>query len=238
MNSPLEEWENECRMELNMLHENDAFVKFVLLAKILGYEHVAIGLELPLSVADPWCAFFSNYTPDWQEKFAERSPKHHGPRTAYGKRTDEPDPNKPVYYWTRADFLREAELNRIEVDWCHGIHGPNGSVASVWMASRQVEYGLELEAKARLLAHLAATAITKIIVEKNIPQYRIELNAQEQNYLRWVLDGKTAGEIAEIMNVSKSTIDGMQRRLPERFHRSGISNTAFFDFRLGMLGTQ
>lgn len=234
---PITHWESECRFELQMPHENDVFVKFVLLAKILGYDHVGVALELPLSIAEPWCTFFANYTPDWQEKFVIRHPKHHGPRVAYGKRSAGPDVPGHDYYWTRADFAREAALNGIEADWSDKINGAHGSVTTVALANRTTERSAETDANTRVLVDIAVQSLNQVLYEKYAPQIHIKLSKTEQEFLAWVLDGKTAGEITDIMKISKGAADNLQRRLAERFQRSGIINVAFLAYRLGMLST-
>ncbi len=228
-------WESECRFELQLPHENEVFLKFVLLANILGYDFVGIGVELPLSIAEPWCIFYANYAADWREKFIDRHPKHHGPRVAYGKRTEGPDQPSHSYYWTPSDFRREAALNNVEVDWTETIQGTGGTIATVWLAGRTKERNPELTAKTRVLVDLAVTSLISILNEKHTPQYSIKLNATERQYLAWVLDGKTSGEITDIMKISKGAADNMQRKLPERFQRNGIFVTAFLAYRLGML---
>jgi hypothetical protein len=232
---PIARWKSECRFELQLPHENEVFLKFVLLANILGFKSVAIGLELPLSIAEPWCTFFANYAVDWREKFLDRHPKHHGPRVAYGKRTEGPGQPSHAYYWTPADFRREAELNNIEADWTDVIQGPGGAIATVCLAGRTIAHSPELAEKTRVLVDIAVAAMMDILIEKQIPQFSIKLSTTEREYLAWVLDGKTSGEITDIMKISKGAADNMQRKLPERFQRNGIFVTAFLAYRLGML---
>lgn len=229
------QWEHDCRTQLQMDHENEVFLKFVLLANILGYRYAAYGLEYPTSVAEPPFTFFANYAPDWHHKFVDRNPKHHGSRVAYGKRTVEPPDGSEGYNWSRIDFQREAQGNHINFEWFDTIQGPGGTVSLVGLAGRHTPDSTLLRRKTRMLIDLLIEGMNNLLLKKNMPQMFVELTEQERKYLQWVLDGKTSGEIADIMHIRKSAVENMQRSLPERFDRNGIFVTAFLAYRLGML---
>lgn len=232
-------WERDCRSELQMPHENEVFVKFVILADCIGYQYAAFGLELPTSVAAPSFSLYANYAADWQEKYVSRDPRHHGSRVAYGKRTTPTAEMETWYYWRREDFRREAEANGITPSWTEQMRTPFGAVSFFALASK-ASGGPLLQPGPHLRILVAATneAMLRILVPKHLPQAAIELTEVERIYLCWVLDGKTAGEIADIMAISKPSVENMQRKLPERFDTKGITGTAFLAYRLGLLTTQ
>lgn len=234
-NEELTQWMRDCSSELQMPHESEAFLKFVLLANILGYNYAAYGLEYPTSVAEPPFTFYANYTKDWYQKFVERHIKHHGSKVAYGKRTIEPQDGSNIYYWRRADFWREAEANNIEIEVFETISGEGGTVALVGLSGRTVPDSEILRKKTRVLIDLTVEVMGRLLIKKNLPQVEVTLKDFERKYLLWVLDGKTSGEIADIMHISKQSVENMQRKLPERFDKKGIFATAFLAYRIGML---
>ena len=231
----LVQWEQDCRAEMQVQHENEVFLKIVLLANIVGYQHAAYGLEYPTSVAAPSFSFFANYAPDWQEKFVVRHAKHHGSRVAYGKRVSAPIVGSRPYYWTREDFTREAQAHNITIEWFENSIGRGGTTALFGLSSFSGVDGPMLRKKTHILIRTALEEMENRLLEKNLPQLFVTLSDQERNYLCWVLDGKTSGEIADIMEISKASVENMQRKLPERFDRNGIFATAFFAYRLGLL---
>ena len=226
-------WERDCRCELMLDHENEIFLKFVLLANILGYRYVTYGLELPTSVPQPSFSYYNNFADGWMEKFVVRNAKHHGSRVAYGKRTI--DGSNPVYYWQRPDFFSEAGANSISLQWMETIQGKAGSVALVGLGGLTESRSIGFNQRTRVLIDLVVEAMEGVLVKKHLPQYFIALNEEERTYMMWVLDGKTAIEIAAIMGISQSIADRMQRQLPVKFDKKGIFATAFLAYRLGML---
>ena len=229
------DWECDCRSELfGINHENEAFLKLVLLANILGYKYVAYGFECPISVAEPAFSFYSNFAHDWQEKFVERHPKHHGSRVAYGKRTSDKFDNHS-YYWKRDDFMVEARNNGIVFDRLDKVDGSAGTMSIVGLAGCSVKNTPQLIEDSSVLIRLAAEVLGGRLINKLLPQFRVTLSKQEREYMAWVLDGKTAGDIAEIMQINPSAVEYMQRKLPPLFDRKGIFATAVLAFRMGML---
>lgn len=231
----VEQWARDCRGELLMDHENEVFLKFVLLANILGYEHVAYGLEMPTSLAEPSFSLFNNYTADWQQKFVERRASHHGSRVAYHKRTRPTAEHEKKYNWQRDDFEREARENRIKPEWLEQSKGEGGTIAFVAMAGRKTTCAAGFNQRVRILIDQTNERMRGLLLTKYLPQAYIKLSDVERTYLIWVLDGKTTGEIAEIMSLTKPAVENLQRKLPGRFEKTGIAPTAFLAYRLGLL---
>jgi len=230
----VEQWEDDCCRELAVEHESEVFRKFVSLANALGYRYVAYGLEYPSSLAEPHFSFFCNFRDDWQEKFLNPSATNHGSKVCYGKRISAPVAGGSDYYWTRRDFLREARAAGVHLKWLEVIDGRGGTTAMVGL-SRNPDDGWQVRHKTHALIQAVVEAMELRLLRKNLPQFFIELNAQERQYLRWVLDGKTSDVIATIMGIKASRIKYMQRTLPPQFDRAGIYPTAFFAYRLGLL---
>lgn len=230
------QWSRDCRAELQVDHENEVFLKFVLLANVIGFRYASYGLEYPTSVAEPSFTLYANYAHDWQEKFVVRHVKHHGSRVAYGKRASDPAPGASPYYWTRADFMREAEANNVKLEWIENMPGRGGTTALVGLAGVTATDSPLLRKKTHILIAEVVEAMEARLLKKNLPQLFVELTDQEKKYLLWVLDGKTSGEIADIMSIRKAAVENMQRNLPDKFDRKGIFATAFLAYRLGLLG--
>lgn len=231
----LRQWRSDCRGELRVHRPHEVFIKFVLLAGILGYRHVAYGLEYPTSIAEPTFSYYSNFAPDWQDKFNTKNMKHHGSRVAYGRRKSTPLPGASDYFWSRRDFFREAEAYGVYLEWVDNIPGRGGTIALVGLGGFNGQDDAILRRKTHILIEETVEAMEKLLLQKNLPQLFVKLTENERKYLLWVLDGKTASEIADIMGISKAAAENMQRKLPERFERKGIFATAFLAYRLGML---
>lgn len=230
------QWARKCKAELQLEHENSVFCKFVSLANELGYRYAAYGLELPISVAEPWFAFYSNYSSNWHRYFGEQRPPRDDARVALKKRSAQTYPDENVHYWNRADFLREARANGIAIEWTRKMRCVAGAVATVALSGLEAVREPRLEEQTWVLAHLASESMSRLLVNKYLPQRAVTLSEVERAYMCWVLDGKTSSEIADILNIGKASVEHMQRKLPERFERSGIFVTSLLAYRMGMLG--
>lgn len=218
-----------------MDHENEIFLKFVILANLLGYRYAAYGLELPTSVAEPSFSLFANYAPDWQSKYVERCGRHHGSSVACGKRTRPADYHAQKYHWQRHDFEREAEQHHIIPEWVEQSAGEGGSITFVALADRVEPISPGFNQRVRVLIDLAGERMRRVLLGKYLPQAYIRLREVDRIYLAWVLDGKTAGEIADIMAITKPAVENLARKLQEKFDKKGIAATAFLAYRLGLL---
>jgi len=231
----LSQWEDECKTQLDAEHENNAFLNFVLLANFLGYKRVAYGLEVPTSVIEPAFSFYSNFADDWRERFVGRGVRDYSSRVALGKRSGEAANEDSAYYWSKSDFQREISINGIELQFSEVSQGRAGSISHVGLADNEEALTVDLLKRTRILVDHAIEALERLLIEKHLPQAAIQLTDAERLYLLWVLEGKTAGEIATIMDLQLSHVETMQKRLPGRFGKKGAFSTAFLAFRLGLL---
>lgn len=231
----LAQWERDCVLELSASHENEVFLKLVLLASLLGYERVSFGMEVPKSMGEPVFTYWSNYPDDWSGKFVERKVRHHGAHVGYGKRLSPPAPGRSEYFWSRCDFQREADAYGIAFDYQATMLGKNGTLALIGL-SRPASLLSEFDKKRlTILVNATVDAMATLLLDKHLPGHRVQITATERQYMCWVLDGKTASEIASIMNIPPTKVEAMQRSLPGRFEKKGIFATAFLAFRLDML---
>jgi hypothetical protein len=229
-------WLADCRNELNVSHETEVFLKFALLAQgHLGYEHAAIGFEVPNSAAQPRYSYFNNYTPDWLERFISPGQRH-GSHVAAGKRTAIPSEYQDPMYWSRADFKREAQAHGIALTWSAAIPCKLGAVGFVALSTPRI--ALPSPGPDCLdLARLAIAAMESIILSKALPNLDLDiaLTPTARKVLRLVLDGHTAADIADLLGISQNKVAYLYRKLPEMFGRDQIFPTAFLAHQLGLL---
>jgi hypothetical protein len=231
----LRQWERDCRSELAADHENDVFLKLVLLARIIGYSDVSLGIELPTSAAEPSFSYWCTYPQDWLAKFVERDPRYHGSRAALNKRKSPPARGMSENHWSKCDFEREAQAYGIVFQVWEAVRAGGGTVAFIGLSGRSTPLSELVEQQTRILIDMTVDAITPLLLDKHLPEHRVPISEIERRYMCWVLDGKTAGEIQIIMGLTKAQVDAMQRALPQRFGKKGIFPTSFFAWRMDML---
>lgn len=231
----LEQWAREFSIELSASHESDVFSSLVALANALGFQHVAFGMELPTSISKPLFSYWCNFPEDWISKFIERKVEHHGSQVAYHKRLSLPAPGSDEYNWSRCDFQREAEAYGIKFQWQQKATGRCSTVALIGLSGKDSLLSEFDKKRLTILFNTTVDAMATRLLDKHLPGHRVQITEDERKYLCWVLDGKTADEIIDILRVPKNRVDTMQRNLPLRFEKKGIFATAFMAYRFGML---
>lgn len=233
----VEQWRQDCQSQLKGLdHENEIFLRLVILADILGFRHASYGLAYPTTYLEPALSYFANYRHDWEEKFLSRHPKYHGSKASIGKRTNEPPGAHSS--WRRADFFREARENNVILQRVDNIPGRGGTTALIGLGGNKGEDTPILRHKTQILTEAIAGAMDNVLIPKNLPQLFIELSGEERRFLLWAMDGKTAGEIGSIMELSPGRLNYLQRILPKQFDKTGshaLVATASFAHRMGLL---
>ena len=100
---------------------------------------------------------------------------------------------------------------------CNGfilpVHGPNSRNGCVWLRSKDNEHSLS-KADIRQLqwaSQMAHKAFCRILDER--PKRSKPLTIREQEILKWVARGKSNATIADIIGISKHTVNGYLRRI-------------------------
>lgn len=228
------EWRSRCLYGLQQKSEFAMFASFVDLAAELGYSKVAYGLEFPNSIARPDFCYFANFQPDWRSRFSAVETLKLGAKSALGKRTpglfEDDSP-----HWRKEDFVREAQEHGLKFVWLEAIPGLAGTTSFVGLAEGDEFPSTETQYNIRVLADYLAMSMTGCLVPKHMPQSLLEITQTETQCLQWVLDGKTAGEIADILDLTVYATRHMQRTLCEKFEKRSILATAVLAYRMGLL---
>jgi LuxR family quorum sensing-dependent transcriptional regulator len=181
----------------------------------------------------PLRPLFRNWPLSWTQLsstrgFGERSPILHRARQSFLPFTWAEVARSPL---TAGEHQVLAAA--YEWGWTDGfvvpVHGPNGYLAYVGMASR--ERGLDLGTARRTRLHLAA-----LLAHERCRALRdaapagerpFGLSAREHECLRWVAAGKSDWEIGMILNISAATarfhLDGARRKLGARTRPQAIA---------------
>lgn len=231
----IDQWKIDCREQFAVNHENEVFLKFVLLARQLGYRHASLAVEIPSSVIEPVVALWASYADDWVEKFVERHVRHHGARMGYGKRKSAPAPGCHQYHWSRCDFWREARAYEIEFEVEEAIPGRRGTSALVGLASHAGVKSALHHSMLNFLIGCAIGAMTPLLLDKYLPQHRATITEIERRYMCLVLDGYPNPDIAEVLGIPVKDASTIQRNLPKRFDKLGIVPASFLAYKLGLL---
>lgn len=190
--------------------ERELFRRVEDAALALGFEHVAYGFQAPTSFSRPKITLLNNYPVSWQERYAQAGYLQVDPTVAHGRRSQEP------IIWTDQVFVDamglwdEARAHGLTVGWAQSSLAVLGAGGMLTL-SRSCESltPQELEAqqqKMRWLVQVAHQMFSRLL-RCNQTNGSCSLSARELEVLKWSADGKSAQDIADILNLSKNTVD-------------------------------
>mgnify|MGYP000843741273 FL=1 len=178
-------------------------------SRALGFQHVSYGFQAPLPLSRPKFTWLNSYPGDWQKYYMDAGYPAVDPRIIRARRSSEP------FVWDEALFADVPELWADMQAWGmqHGwtqstLHEPGGiGMLSLCRSTPITEQDLQAHLQhmqwLALLAHKAFSKLIRAKIASNAPS----LTERELEVLRWTADGKSAQDIAEILLLSKNTVD-------------------------------
>lgn len=191
--------------------EHELFKKITDAAQALGFEHCAYGLRVPLPLSSPKTIMQNNYPKPWQERYAYKGYLFKDPTVLHGRRSQSPLVWCNKVFGGERKFWDEAQSFGLRFGWVQssldamGVGGmltlsrPNGVVSEAELESNQI--------KMRWLVHVSHLALSKIFIGRQVQLIDHPLTAREVEVLKWTADGKTSGEVSEILCVSENTVN-------------------------------
>ncbi|GIT92418.1 hypothetical protein JANAI62_28760 [Jannaschia pagri] len=179
---------------------------------------------------------------DWVEHYLSNHLMDIDPITALSVRRTQPFLWREVPFLTELtaserSFLRELETANLGNGLAMQVYGPNMRNAYVGMGlgnradppnSAEI---FELKAAAQI-AHLRYCELT----EERMALER-DLSPREREVLNWIARGKSNGVIAEIVGVSRHTVDTLVRRLFEKLDAADRTTAALNGLGYGLIRT-
>lgn len=191
--------------------ENEVFHKVEAAAAALGFEHCAYGLRIPLPLSNPRTIILSNYPEPWRERYISAGYVHRDPTVLHGRQSRKPVAWSDSVFAAVPQLWDEARSFGLCFGWAQSSLDALGVGGMLTLArSGEPLTAAELEVKEqrmRWLVNIAHLALSRA-VNSRLPVNRLpDLTAREIEILKWSADGKSAQEIADILVVSKNTVD-------------------------------
>lgn len=191
--------------------EEEFFNVLAAAARELGFDYCAYGMRTPLPLSNPKTLVLSNYDPAWQERYARENYVAVDPTVAHGLKSVQPLVWNESLFQLNRPFWEEAKAHGLEVGWAQSTFDARG-VASMLTLARSDEAlsRAELaqnELRMTWLVQAAHEAMIALQAARRPPGPEIVLTSREVEVLRWTADGKTSGEVGEIMNISERTVN-------------------------------
>ena len=207
------------------------------IARDLGFDYCAYGLRMPVPVTRPKVAMFNNYPASWQARYREQGYVSVDPTVRHCTRSLLPITWSDDVFASAPELWEEARSFGLQVGWVQSGRDANGAAGMLTLArAAEPLSDAELRAKSLMMTWLAQVAhlgMSRCLAAKLLPEVEIRLTDRELAVLRWTGDGKTSGEISEIMRISESTVNFHVRNAVAKL---GTANKLAATVKAAMLG--
>ncbi|MCW8167697.1 LuxR family transcriptional regulator [Verminephrobacter aporrectodeae subsp. tuberculatae] len=192
------------------LCEREVFSRIEDAAIALGFEHVAYGFQSPIPLSRPRVILLNNYPGSWQERYAQAGYLQIDPTVAHGRRSHAPIIWTDQVFAGAQNLWDEARAHGLKVGWAQSSLDGLGACGIITLSrSGQPLTTQELDAKQlnmRWFVQVAHIAFSRLL-RCNSAIGSQALSKRELEVLKWSADGKSAQDIADILSVSKNTVD-------------------------------
>lgn len=177
----------------------------------IGFEHCAYGLRLPLHLTEPRTVMLNNYPLEWQQRYVSEGYLGIDPTVRHGSRSLMPLVWTEDLFDDTREFWEDARAYGLNHGWaqsCMNMQGIRGMLTLARSADSLSEDELK-ESNHRMvwLTQVAHQCMCNLISPRILPETAIQLSAREKDVLRWTAEGKTSGEISQIINITERTVN-------------------------------
>lgn len=180
------------------------------IADDLGFDYCAYGMRMPLPLSQPRVIVLSSRPLQWQRYYLEDY-YHSVHQELHDIHSIMPYVWSGEEYTGSAKFWQDARAHGLEAGWAQSSHDARGIVGMLTFARSRPQLAFnELRNRALQKSWLAQTAheaFSRLLVPKFLPEAETQLTTREVEVLRWSADGKTSGEVGNIMCISERTVN-------------------------------
>ena len=208
-------------------------------AKLLGFDYCAYGMRAPVPINNPKVSIFSNYSAEWQATYAREGFVHIDPTVRHGMRSSLPLIWTDELFASAPEFWDAAKANGLKIGWaqsCIDSAGNRGMLTLARSTERMTDNEFQLKSdKMSWLAQIAHSSMARLAAEQlpAKPAGHNPLTSRELEVLRWTADGKTSGEVGDILNITERTVNF---HIGQCIEKLGVNNKLAASVRAAMLG--
>lgn len=234
-------WQDDQLQSLTAAKSEQAL--FGALAKLVrgeGFDVCSYGIRPPLPVSNPRILVFDNFPQTWHQRYHSQGYVEIDPTVRHGLRslmplvwTDE------VFAMTR-DFWEDARAQGLRYGWAQPCRDPSG-VAGMLTVARSHEALSDVELKLKVprllwMTQVAHQCMSRLVLHRILPESRLHFTSREIDVMRWTAEGKTSGEVADILRLSARTVNFHVQNVLTKLNASNKTAAATRLAMLGLLG--
>ena len=133
------------------------------------------------------------------------------PTVAHGMKSALPLVWSDEVFASSRNFWEDAQAHGLRVGWAQSCHNASGIVSMLTLARSSEAFSQtelsENYLKMSWLSLLAHEGLSRLLMDQLIPKTDIPLTSRESEVMKWTAEGKTSSEVADIMNISDSTVN-------------------------------
>jgi LuxR family quorum-sensing system transcriptional regulator SolR len=238
----MKSWQEDHLKSMSTIEsEQVLFNEIAVLAKDMGFEYCAYGIQMSVPISRPFVASFNNFSKNWNFCHQERSTYLDSESVAELANKSPPTsiPRTNEVFVEAPELWNEARELGLHYGWTQTSRDASGSVGMLTLArtvAKLTEYELfENKIKMAWLAQFSHANMARILVPKYAPETLITMTLREKEVLRWTAEGKTAYEIGQILQVSERTVNFHINNVVTKLGASNKTQAAVKAATLGML---
>ena len=237
----MDEWSQTLTQALmEAVSAKEVFALVQAFARRLGFEHCAYGLSYPLPLTSPKVFLISDYPGEWRELYAQRGYLRIDPTVTHGRKSQAPLVWSDAVFADTPDFWDQAQSYGLRVGWaqsCFDLHGRAGMLTLSRQGTALGRAELDAnEPRMRWLAQAADQAFSRVVAPQLKMTPDTPLTPRETEILRWLADGKTSSEAAEILHLSVDTVNFHLKRAMVKLRAATRTGAVARAALLGLLG--
>jgi LuxR family transcriptional regulator len=190
--------------------EHETFKRIERTAIALGFEYVAYGFQAPYPFSQQKITLLNNYPKSWQARYTQEKYLQIDPLVSYARQSQAPIIWSDQFFANAQNFWEDAKGHGLKVGWSQSTFDRYGSGGLVTLSRsgeplsiRELE---EKKLKMQWFVHAAHLALSRFFQINPVAQGE-NLSVRELEVLKWSADGKSAQDIADILNLSDNTVN-------------------------------
>jgi len=213
------------------------FERVLAAARGLGFDHCVYGVRIPLPLSAPRSVVLSNYPAAWQRRYHEAGYIETDPTVLHARRSQDPLVWSEAVFDTAPVMWDEAQSFGLRHGWAKSTLNSNGVSGMLTVARSHEALGADelarQDLKLRWLVSISHQALSRELAPELTGLNRHTLTEREVEVLRWTADGKTSGEISDILSISENTVNFHVKNAVAKLQ---VANKTAAAVRAAMLG--
>lgn len=221
-------------------NEKDIFACIASAARDLGFEYCAFGLQFSYPITSKRVVFVNNYPTEWQNRYLANNYVSQDPIVQRGRKSSVPFVwSKDMFGGDSSTLWEEAQSFGLRHGWSQSSLDGSGAASLLTLARplgsiTQSELASN-EYRMRWLTSVAHLSLSNLYLSNLRENVEPNLTERELEVLRWTADGKSAVEIADILSISKNTVEFHIKNAVQKLQTSNKTAAVVRAVMLGLL---